>query len=210
MLKHLLFLSCLLIVGLLTASQSDASPKKTVEFGELAKSVLVKVGSEKYNPAISYQASWDQLDNPAYYTFKKKDFAEEYQGIVRPLVIFNGKPAKEAYKKNVNANWSMAATGSRAGISKATYSASINDGADEDQIVASLKKIGIVPTALACDDNNKSLESYRTGIMLKVYKLSAKGYLPGLLVIAGDVAAQHIALDLTVIPNIKELSNACR
>jgi len=209
-LKNVLVLLCLLIVGLLTASQSDASPEKTVEFGELAKSVLVKAGSEKYNPAISYQASWDQLDNPAYYAFKKKEFAEEYQGSVKPLVVFNGKPAKDAYKKNTNASWSMAATGSRAGVSKATYSASVNDGADEEQIVASLRKSGIATTALVCDDNSKSLEAYRTGIMLKVYKLSAKGYLPGILVIAGDVAAQHIALDLTVIPNTKELSGACR
>ena len=202
--------SCVLIFGIFSTSISCAASQKSIEFGVLVKSILLKAGNEKFDPTVTYQAGWDQLDNQAYYSYKKKEFAEEYQGKTKPLVIFNGKPAKEAYKKNVNASWAMSAVGSRAGASKVTFSSSVNDGADEDQIIGSLKKADITVTNLTCDEDSKSLETFKTGIMFKAYKLTTKGYLPGTLVIAGDVAAQHISLDLTVIPNTKELYPACK
>ena len=187
-----------------------ASPQKTVEFGVLAKTVLVRAGSDKTDPSISYQAAWDQIDNPSFYAFKKKDFAESFQGTVKPLVVFNGKAAKEAYKKSSNVHWNATASGSRAGVAKMIFSAMINDGAEEEAIIASLKRSGIEAKKMVCDESNPSLDEYKTGIMFKVYKLMAKGYFPGTLIIAGDVAAQHIALDLSVVPNIKELSSTCK
>lgn len=199
-----------LFLCLFSASISNAASQKSIEFGSLVKSILVQARNQYPDPLISYQAGWDQLDNPAVYAYTKKEFADEYQGKVKQLVVFNGKPAKEAYKKNTNARWEMLAVGSRAGARKVTFSSTVNDGADEDQIIASLKKAGISATQLTCDEDSTSLEDFKTGIMLKVYKLTSKGYFPATLVIAGDVASQHISLDLTVIPNTRELHPACK
>lgn len=193
-----------------TSGVAIAAKNNAVEFGELVKDVLVHTGNDKVDPSASYKAGWDQLDKSKNYVFKKKDFADEYQGTVKPLLVFNSKPAKEAYKKNVNAKWGMLANGSRAGVSKVVFSSTVNDGADEDLITASLKKSGITPSKLTCDDDNKEIASYRTGIMFNVYKLASKGYASGILVIAGDVAAQHISFDLMIFPNTSEFRKACK
>jgi hypothetical protein len=181
-----------------------------VEFGELVKEILVNVGNEKINASASYMSSWEQFEKSKSYKFEKKEFAEEYQGAVKPVLVFNNKPAKEAYKSNVNAKWNMSATGSRAGVSKVVFSSTVNDGADEEEIVVSLKKSGITASKLTCDENNDDISAYQSGIMFNVYKLTAKGYASGILIIAGDVAAQHITLDLTVIPNTSAFRTACR
>jgi hypothetical protein len=187
-----------------------AAQQKTIEFGVLVKEQLVYMGNEKIDPSSNYCSGWDQLDKSKNYIFKKKDFSDEYQGTVKPLLVFNTKPAKEAYKRNVNAKWDMHANGSRAGVSKIVYSSTINDGADEEEIVASLKKSGITVGKLTCDDNDKDIASYQTGIMFKVFKLTLKGYAPKILVIAGDVAAQHISLNISITPNTSEFLKACR
>jgi len=199
-----------LISSAFSVAMVNAAHAESIEFGMLVKSIMLKTSGEKFDPSVSYQAGWDQVDNESYYVYKKKSFAEEYQGTVKQLVIFNGKPAKEAYKRNVSATWSMTAVGSRAGVSKVTYSANVNDGADEDAIIASLRKTGISATKLSCDENSKDREEFGMGIMFKAYKLSSKGYLPCTLVIAGDVAAQHITLDLTIIPNTRDLNSFCK
>jgi hypothetical protein len=207
-----LFISISFAVALyvFNTTSSIAAAQKSIEFGSLIKPIMLKSGNEKYDPSISYKADWNQIDNPVYYSLTKKEFAEVYQGTVRQLLIFNGKPAMEAYKKNKNASWGISAVGSRAGVDKVTFSSSINDGADENEIISSLNKVGISATVLRCDENNKEIDEYKTGIMFKVYKLTSKGYLPSTLVIAGDVAAQHISLDITLIPNVKELYPACK
>jgi hypothetical protein len=187
-----------------------AAPQKTVEFGTLVKEQLVYMGNEKIDPTSFYTVGWDQLDKSKNYVFKIKDFADEYQGTVKPLLVFNSRPAKEAYKQNTNAKWDMFASGSRAGISKFIFSSKVNDGASEEEVVASLKKVGITATKLICDEKNSDIASYQTGIMFSVYRLTSKGYVPGMLIIAGDVAAQHILLDLTIIPSASEFRKACR
>ncbi len=208
--KFCVYFSSGLILSAFCTSISGAANQKSIEFGSLVKTILLKADNQKFDSSISYQAGWDQLDSPAVYAYTKKEFAEVYQGKVKQLVVFNGKPAKEAYKRNTNASWGMSAVGSRAGVSKVTFSSTVNDGADEGAIIASLKKTGISVTKLTCDEDSKSLEDFKTGIMFKAYKLTTNGYLPGTLVIAGDVAAQHITLDLSVIPNTKGLYPACK
>ena len=200
----------MLAVYFIGASSCMAAQQKTVEFGTLVKKQLVYLGKEKVDPIASYHTGCDQLDNSKNYIFKKKEFADEYNGTVKPLLVFNAKPAKEAYKRNTNAKWEILAIGSRAGIRKFVFSSTVNDGANEDEIIASLKKSGITTVKLICDENNSKIASYQTGIMFSVYKLVAKGYAPGVLVIAGDVAAQHISLNLTILPSTSDFQRACK
>ena len=207
--KVALLISVIFTMLCLFTTSGLAASQRKVEFGVLVKEILFNLYGEKATPSTSYYSGWDQLDNSKNYTFKRKDYAEKYEGTVRPLLVFDSKPAKEAWKRNVIAKWDVLATGSKIGFDKIEFRSSINDGAYEEDIVASLGKSGITARLLTCNED-KVISLYGTYFRVKIYRLSAKGYAPSILIISTDIAAQFASIQLIIIPNTSGVSGICR